>query len=81
MDSTRDNPTKTGIQSIQSRSKLMSLWKYKFKVVVIADEYVNPLSLRGFARRFRLPSLHILHVRFQFCVIRAVRRNLQFLPV
>ena len=33
------------------------------------------------ARRFRLPSLHILHVRCQFCVIRAVRRNLQFLPV
>ena len=32
-------------------------------------------------RRFRLPSLHILHVRCQFCVIRAVRRNLQFLPV
>ena len=32
-------------------------------------------------RRFRLPSLHILHVRCQFCVIRAVRRNLQLLPV
>ena len=32
-------------------------------------------------RRFRLPSLHILHARCQFCVIRAVRRNLQFLPV
>ena len=30
----------------------MSLWKYKFKVVVIADEYVNPLSLRGFVLRF-----------------------------
>ena len=30
------------------------------------------------SRRFRLPSLHILHVRCQFCVIRAVRRNLQF---
>ena len=33
------------------------------------------------SRRFRLPSLHILHVRCQFCVIRAVRRNRQFLPV
>ena len=32
-------------------------------------------------RRFRLPSLHILHVRCQFCVIGAVRRNLQFFPV
>ena len=32
-------------------------------------------------RRFSLPSLHILHVRCQFCVIRAVRKNLQFLPV
>ena len=32
-------------------------------------------------RRFSLPSLHILHVRCQFCVIHAVRRNLQFLPV
>ena len=30
---------------------------------------------------FRLQSLHILHVRWQFCVIRAIRRNLQFLPV
>ena len=36
---------------------------------------------RPVTRRFRLPSLHILHVRCQFCVIRAVRRNLQFLPV
>ena len=35
----------------------------------------------GGPRRFRLPSLHVLHVRCQFCVIRAVRRNLQFLPV
>ena len=33
------------------------------------------------SRRFRLLSLHILHVRCEFCVIRAVRRNLQFLPV
>ena len=32
-------------------------------------------------RRFGLPSLHVLHVRCQFCVNRAVRRNLQFLPV
>ena len=32
-------------------------------------------------RRFELPSQHILHVRCQFCAIRAVRRNLQFLPV
>ena len=29
----------------------------------------------AWSRRFRLPSLHILHVRCQFCVIRAVRRN------
>ena len=28
-----------------------------------------------------LPSLHILHVRCQFCVTRAVGRNLQFLPL
>ena len=28
--------------------------------------------------RFRLPFLHILHVRCQFLVIRAVRRNLNF---
>ena len=34
-----------------------------------------------FALRFELPSLHILHVRCQFCVIRTVRKNLQFLPV
>ena len=33
------------------------------------------------ARRFRLPSLHILHVRCKFCVIRAVGRNLQILHV
>ena len=31
--------------------------------------------------RFELSSLHILHVRCQFCVIRAVGRNLQFFPV
>ena len=41
----------------------------------------STLRQRGMTRRFRLPSLHILHVRCQFCVIRAVRRNLQFLPV
>ena len=28
-----------------------------------------------------MPSLHILHVRCKFCVIRAVGRNLQFLHV
>ena len=33
------------------------------------------------SRRFRLQSLHILHVRCKFCVIRAVGRNLQFLHV
>ena len=33
------------------------------------------------ALRFELPSLHILHVRCQFCVIHAVGRNLQFLHV
>ena len=33
------------------------------------------------ARRFSLPSLHILHVRCKFCVIRAVGRNPQFLHV
>ena len=33
------------------------------------------------ARRFRLQSLHILHVRCKFCVFRAVGRNLQFLHV
>ena len=38
-------------------------------------------KLKILSRRFRRPSLHILHVRCQFCVIRAVRRNLQFLPV
>ena len=32
-------------------------------------------------RRFRVPSLHILHVRCKFCVIRAVERNPQFLHV
>ena len=33
------------------------------------------------SRRFSLPSLHILHVRCKFCVIRAVGRNSQFLHV
>ena len=33
------------------------------------------------SRRFSLPSLHILHVRCKFCVIRAVGRNPQFLHV
>ena len=32
-------------------------------------------------RRFRLPSLHVLHVWWKFCVIRAAGRNLQFLHV
>ena len=32
-------------------------------------------------RRFSLPSLHILHVRCKFCVIRAVGRNPQILHV
>ena len=32
-------------------------------------------------RRFRLPSLHILHMQCEFCAIRAVGRNLQFLHV
>ena len=36
---------------------------------------------QGETRRFELPSLPILHVRCQFCVIHAVGRKLQFLPV
>ena len=32
-------------------------------------------------RWFRLPSLHILHVRCKFCAIHAVGKNLQFLHV
>ena len=35
----------------------------------------------GWTRRFRLQSLHILHVRCKFCVLRAVGRNLQLLHV
>ena len=31
--------------------------------------------------RYRTRMIHILHVRCQFCVIRTVRRNLQFLAV
>ena len=42
---------------------------------------VCPLLVAEFTRRFRLPSLHILHVRCKFCVFRAVGRNLQFLHV
>ena len=38
-------------------------------------------TLKYMARRFSLPSLHILHVRCKFCVIRAVGRNPQFLHV
>ena len=52
---------------------------------VTEPTYVRPkaqtISFKRASRRFSLPSLHILHVRCQFCVIRAVRRNLQFLPV
>ena len=33
------------------------------------------------ALRFELPSPHILHVRCQFCLVRTVGRNLQFLQV
>ena len=50
----------------------------------LVEEILSERKFRGrqqFPRRFSLPSLHILHVRCQFCVIRAVRRNLQFLPV
>ena len=46
-----------------------------------SDSVALALALLLASRRFGLPSLHILHVRCQFCVIRAVRRNLQFLPV
>ena len=34
-----------------------------------------------FTRRFELPSIHILHVLCQFCVIRAVGINLQIFTV
>ena len=42
---------------------------------------VHTSAFEAAPRRFELPSLHILHVRCQFCVIPAVERNLQFLPV
>ena len=49
---------------------------------IISDRETHPQSpSHTNARRFRLPSLHILHVRCKFCVIRAVGRNLQFLDV
>ena len=32
-------------------------------------------QMASMTRRFELPSLHILHVRCQFCVIRTVGRN------
>ena len=44
------------------------------------ERFVNALH-RLRSRRFSLPSLHILHVRCKFCVIRAVERNPQFLHV
>ena len=46
----------------------------------VLDSGVPRLVRRG-PRRFRLQSLHILHVRCKFCVIRAVGRNLHFLHV
>ena len=46
----------------------------------LASSWQKNLNFSG-PRRFRLPSLHILHMRCKFCVIRAVGRNLQFLHV
>ena len=49
-------------------------------LIELSSIFMKILACR-LARRFRLPSLHILHMRCQFCVVRAVRMNLQFLPV
>ena len=59
--------------------------KHSVRVSVLASapNYTTQRRLmeKVWTRRFRPPSLHMLHVRCQFCVICAVRRNLQFLPV
>ena len=66
-------------QPSKQRQRIVRRWFFSLQFLshnTSADGVSHPYS-----RRFRLPSLHILHMRCQFCVIRDIRRNLLFLPV
>ena len=65
----------------QMRHKLVRAVRLLVFVTAIEETACFVLLKVRATRRFRRPSVHILHVRCQFCVIRAVTRNLQFLPV
>ena len=63
------------------KDKAPKTWKFRHLPLCAKGATLNRCEYSTTnTRRFRRPSLHILHVRCQFCVIRAVRRNLQFLP-
>ena len=63
-----------------STRRSSSVARDRVDFAVRMSDTVEGTALRT-TRRFSLPSLHILHVRCKFCVIRAVGRSPQFLHV